>query len=73
MSNTAPRLLIQDRVRIMHTEANELRGIHNKTGIVVSFANYRDAEGLWQLCNIKCDVTDQVIRGVSSRSIMRVI
>jgi len=67
----ATRLHIQDRVQILRTDAHERRGIAGKTGTVVSFANYTDADGRWQLCNVKCDVTDQVIRGVASRSLAR--
>jgi len=72
-SKTAPhtQLHIQDRVQILPTDAHKLRGIAGKTGAVVSFANYTDADGQWQLCNVKCDVTDQVIRGVASRSLKR--
>jgi len=70
-ASTSTRLHIQDRVQILRTDAHERRGIAGKTGTVVSFANYTDADGQWQLCNVKCDVTDQVIRGVASRSLKR--
>lgn len=70
-SKAATQLHIQDRVRILRTDAHMKRGIAGKTGTVVSFASYTDADGRWQLCNVKCDVTDQVIRGVASRSLAR--
>lgn len=69
MGTTNPTLRIQDTVRIMQTSEHERTGHANKRGVIVSFVNRTDESGAYQSCNIKCG--NEVIRGISSRSLVR--